>query len=155
MVFGLVASNGMKMPPVFLETGFRMGAKEYLDRILVNQVLPWVQSNFPNNNGYVFMQDGAPCHTAKSTQNWLGDHLNFWSKETWPPSSPDLNPLDFSIWAYVQARACAHQHSNIESLKESVSKEWSKMPASYIRTVCSKFRPRIEAVIEAGGGYID
>ena len=27
MVFGLVASNGMKMPPVFLKTGFRMGPR--------------------------------------------------------------------------------------------------------------------------------
>ncbi len=108
MVFGLVASNGMKMPPVFLKTRFRMGAKEYLDWILVNQVLPWVQSNFPNNNGYyVFMQDGAPCHTAKSVQNWLGDLSpslplslspslpKFLVERDWPPSSPDLNPLDF------------------------------------------------------------
>jgi hypothetical protein len=120
MMFGLVSSNGLKMPPVFLKSGFRMGAKEYLNRILIPHVLPWIKANFPNNNNVIFMQDGAPCHTAKLVQEWLSDNLKFWSKEIWPPSSPDLNPLDFSIWAFVQARACNHQHPNLESLRVSV-----------------------------------
>jgi transposase len=155
MMFGLVSSNGLKMPPVFLESGFRMGAKEYLNRILIPHVLPWIKANFPNNDNVIFMQDGAPCHTAKLVQEWLSENIKFWSKEIWPPSSPDLNPLDFSIWAFVQARACNHQHPNLESLRVSVLKEWTAMPESYIKNVCSKFRARIEAVIKAEGGYID
>ena len=117
MMFGLVSSNGLKMPPVFLESGFRLGAKDCLDRILIPHVLPWVKANFKNNENVVFVQDGAPCHSAKLVQNWLSENLKFWPKEVWPPSSPDLNPLDFSIWAYVQARACAQQHPNLESLR--------------------------------------
>jgi len=155
MMFGLVASNGLKMPPVFLEQGFRMGAKEYLEVILNSHVLPWIQDNFPDPSEIVFMQDGAPCHTAKSVQKWLRENLNFWSKEMWPPSSPDLNPLDFSIWAYVQAKACKSQHPNLEAMRIAVSKVWNNMSSSYIKKTCSKFRPRIEAVIEAEGGYID
>ena len=155
MMFGLVASNGLKMPPLFFKKGFRMGAKEYLDEVLQQHVLPWVQQNFPDQSEVVFMQDGAPCHTAKSVQKWLSDNLNFWHKGMWPPSSPDLNPLDFSIWAYVQSKAGKSQHPNLESMRLSVSKAWNNMSADYIRTTCSKFLPRIEAVIEANGGYID
>jgi transposase len=65
MMFGLVASNGLKMPPVFLEKGFRMGAKDYLDRVLKPYVLPWIQQNFQDQSELIFMQDGAPCHTSK------------------------------------------------------------------------------------------
>jgi inhibitor of nuclear factor kappa-B kinase subunit alpha len=155
MMFGLVASDGKKMPPVFLESGFRMGAKEYLNRILITHVLPWIQENFSDSDNIVFMQDGVPCHTAKTVQKWLADNVKFWPKEVWPPSSPDLNPLDFSIWAYVQSKACAQQHPNIDSLKDAVAKEWNNMEEGFIRTVCSRFRPRIEAVIKADGGYID
>jgi hypothetical protein len=155
MMFGMVASNGLKMPPVFLKQGLRMGAKEYLEEILQPHVLPWIQKNFPDLSEVVFMQDGAPCHTAKSVQKWLSDNLNFWSKDMWPPSSPDLNPLDFSIWAYVQAMAGKSQHLNLESVKRSVSKAWNSMSADYIRKTCSKFRSRIEAVVKANGGYID
>jgi hypothetical protein len=31
MMFGLVSSTGLKMPPVFLKSGFCMGAREYLE----------------------------------------------------------------------------------------------------------------------------
>ena len=32
----------------------------------------------------------------------------------WPPNSPDLNPLDYSIWSILEAKACANK--TIESL---------------------------------------
>ena len=67
------------------------------------------------------MQDGAPGHTAKIVQAWLKTNLNFWPKDVWPPSSPDLNPLDYSIWAFVQSRACKSSHPNLEALKSSIS----------------------------------
>jgi hypothetical protein len=73
----------------------------------------------------------------------------------WPPNSPDLNPLDFSIWSYIQTRACNKKHSTIEALKKSIRREWAQMPEAYIRKVCSRFRPRIEAVIAAEGGHIE
>jgi hypothetical protein len=47
MVFGLIASNSLKMPPVFYKKGFQMGSKEYLTEILELHVLSWVCQNFP------------------------------------------------------------------------------------------------------------
>ena len=70
MVFGLLASNGLKMPPVFLPSGFRMGAKEYLDKVLRPHVLPWVQAKFGDDQNYVLMQDGVPCF--QQTQSKTG-----------------------------------------------------------------------------------
>ena len=155
MMFGLVASDGKKMPPVFLPSGLRMNSKEYLSHVLVPHVLPWITANYDDPRDPVFVQDGAPCHTAKITQKWLDENLNFWSKEMWPPSSPDLNPLDFSIWAKVQSDACKDSHPNKEALIKSVTKAWSNMSEDYIRKTCAKFRPRVEAVIECEGGYIN
>jgi len=73
----------------------------------------------------------------------------------WPPSSPDLNPLDFLILAYVQARAGKSQHPNLEAMKLSVTKVWNSLSPDYIKKTCSKFWPQIEAVIEAEGYCID
>lgn len=154
MVFGLIASNGLKMDPVFLPSGFRMGAVDYLEKILKPHVLNWIQNNFGDDENYVFMQDGAPGHTAKIVQAWLKTNLNFWAKDVWPPSSPDLNPLDYSIWAFVQSRACKSSHPNLEALKSSISSAWESMSEAYIRKTCGRFRARIEAVIEAEGGHI-
>ena len=49
---------------------------------------------------FVFQQDGAPAHTARQTQEWLGANTpDFIGKDEWPPNSPDLNPLDCCVWA--------------------------------------------------------
>ena len=51
-------------------------------------------------NKWIFQQDGANPHQHHLTQEWCRD--NFPSllidKNRWPPNSPDLNPLDYSIW---------------------------------------------------------
>ena len=49
-------------------------------------------------NEFTFQQDGATARTANETQQWCNNHFwNFWPKTRWPPNSPDLNPLDYSI----------------------------------------------------------
>ncbi len=41
---------------------------------------------------FIFQQDLAPAHTAKSTKIWLNDHSV--GVLDWPAISPDLNPID-------------------------------------------------------------
>ena len=61
----------------------------------------------------------------KKTEAWLKENMEFWPKDFWPPSSPDLNPLDYSIWAYVQAKACERSHPSVGALKASITKAWN------------------------------
>ncbi|QQP56923.1 Transposable element tcb2 transposase [Caligus rogercresseyi] len=61
------------------------------------QVLPLIKKQ-EWEDSYCFQQDGAPSHTTKLVQDWCHRSFeHFWSKDMWPPSSPDLNPMDFSI----------------------------------------------------------
>lgn len=154
MMFGLVASNGLKMPPVFIDTGVKINTEVYIG-ILKDRVLPWVKDNFSEDQYVVLQQDGAPCHTSNRTQHWLMDNLKFWPKDLWPPSSPDLNPLDYSIWAYVEARACKTSHPSVNTLKSNIARTWRVMPEDYVRKVCSSFRHRLEDVIAKNGGHIE
>ncbi len=41
---------------------------------------------------FIFQQDSAPAHTAKSTKSWLNDHGV--GVLDWPANSPDLNPRE-------------------------------------------------------------
>ncbi len=41
---------------------------------------------------FIFQQDLAPAHTAKSTKSWLNDHGV--GVLDWPANSPDLNPIE-------------------------------------------------------------
>jgi len=50
---------------------------------------------------FIFQQGGAPAHTAKVTQQWLqwlAVHCpDFIDKDSWPPNSPDINPVDYHV----------------------------------------------------------
>lgn len=154
MVFGLVSSDGKKMPPVFVPSGVRINTDRYLD-ILQKKVKPWIQANYPDGN-YVFQQDGAPAHTSKRTQEWLDANMEaFWPKDMWPPQSPDLNPLDYSIWATVEDSACKKPHPSVPALQRSIVRSWKQMTASYIKKTSEAFRSRLEAVVAARGGHIE
>ncbi|CAF3970916.1 unnamed protein product, partial [Rotaria magnacalcarata] len=45
------------------------------------------------------VKDDAKPHTHRLTQEWCAENFpDFNSKERWPPNSPDLCPLDYSLW---------------------------------------------------------
>jgi len=153
MMLGVVASNGEKMPPVWFKGGYRLTGTDYRD-ILATKVLPWIRKIAKGGN-YVFQQDGAPAHTSKTVQDWMSQNMTFWPKDFWPPQSPDLNPLDYSVWPHVESKACKDRHNNIEELKASVNSTWARMRKDYVRNVCKDFRPRLNRVIAAKGGCIE
>jgi len=46
---------------------------------------------------FIFQRDSAPAHLARETIELLSRMTpNF--IEMWPPNSPDLNPVHYSIW---------------------------------------------------------
>ena len=68
-----------------------------------------------------------------------------------PPSSPECNPLDYTIEAYLQARVNKTRHPNRDALVTVLRQEWRKIPTAKIKDWCSSFRPRLEAVIKNKG----
>ena len=154
MMLGVVASDGKKMPPYFFPQGLKIGTEAYL-KVLRTVVKPWIEANYPDG-GYIFQQDNAPGHASNKTQAWLLKNLaGAWSKGYWPPSSPDLNPLEYSVWSVVEARACATPHPNLDSLRLAICTELDNLSFAYLVKTCKSFRGRCEAVIEAEGGHIE
>lgn len=154
MVLGVIASDGQKCPPIFIDAGVRINAAMYQE-LLRSHVLPWLQARYPEGN-YVFQQDGAPAHTARTTQNFLAQHFtHYWTKEQWPPSSPDLNPLDYFFWARVEQKACRSAHSSLAELRAAITKAWIEIPSDEVATAARRFRRRLERVVDAQGDFIE
>ena len=73
----------------------------------------------------------------------------------WPPNSPDLNPLDYSIWSILEEKACSKPHPNLDSLKKALTKAWNEIPLETLIKTVDDFPKRLAACIAANGGYFE
>uniref|UniRef100_A0A7I4XXU5 DDE_3 domain-containing protein n=1 Tax=Haemonchus contortus TaxID=6289 RepID=A0A7I4XXU5_HAECO len=136
------------------DMGISRKSMERLKTILEDALLPWANSCF-NGRPWTFQQDSAPAHKAKVVQAWCKSELpDFISAEEWPASSPDLNPLDHDLWSYLESKACATPHPNLDSLKAALIREWDEIDDVLLRPVVDAFPKRLRAVVRAKGGRI-
>lgn len=153
MVLGVVSNKGDVMPPHVFEAGLRVNADVYLD-VLRNTVKPWMDE-VAGDRPYIWQQDGAPAHTAKKVQEWCKNSFPyFWEKDVWPPSSPDLNPLDFFVWGVAERDTNRSPHNTKQSLIDSIMEVFSNFDREAVVTACSRVRPRLEEVVDAKGDFI-
>ena len=154
MVFGVVPSEGHIMPPHIFEVGLKVNTKVYLD-VLKSVVIPWCNP-VAGGRPWVWQQDSAPAHKSKETQAWLQKECyDFVPFSHWPPSSPDLNPLDYFLWSYVVNITNMTSHNTKASLIAAIRRVFDKLPPALVEKACSQFRIRFKVVIEAEGGYIE
>ena len=73
----------------------------------------------------------------------------------WPPSSPDLNPLDYCIWGILEGRVNAKRHLSLESLKATLIREWEAFPMEVVRESIDAWRRRLKSAIAKIGGRFE
>ncbi len=76
------------------------------------------------NADFIFQQDLAPAHTAKSTKSWLNDHGV--GVLDWPANSPDLNIEN--LWSIVKRKMRNKRPKNTDELKATVKETWASIP---------------------------
>ena len=154
MIFGVVSSEGHIMPPHIFEVSFKVNTQVCLD-VLKSVVIPWC-NQVAGGRPWVWQQDSGPAHKSKETKAWLQKECyNFVPSSHWFPSSPDLNPLDYFVWSYVENITNMTSHNTKASLIAAIRRVFAELPPAPVEKACSQFRIRIEAVIEAEGGYIE
>lgn len=154
MVWWGVSYEGVT-PLHFCQQGVKVKAKNYQSDILETVVKPLSDTLF-HNKEWIFQQDSAPAHKAKTTQAWLRKNLpGFIAAEEWPSSSPDLNPLDYSLWTELELRACQKSHPNVDSLKRALIKAAKDIPLEKIRAAIDDWPERLKACIKNRGGHIE
>lgn len=139
----------------FCEKGVKTSAVVYQNTVLTNIVEPLSQTMFENRH-WIFQQDSAPAHRARSTQNWLiARGIDFIGHEDWPSSSPDLNPLDYKIWQHLEEIVCAKPHQNLESLRASLVKAAAEIDMNVVRAAIDDWPRRLRECIQNGGGHFE
>jgi len=109
-----------------------------------------------NGQKWVFQQDSAPAHKAKTTQEWLRRNVPaFVNAEDWPLGSPDLNPLVYKLWALLEEMACRKRHSNLDSLKRYLVKAAAEIPLEIMLVTIAEWPERLKACIGAEGSHFE
>lgn len=153
MVWAGVCRSG-KTPLFFIEEGVKVNQEVYKE-LLAQKVLVWANKHF-KDRFWTFQQDSAPSHTAKKVINFLVEKVpDIILPKDWPPSSPDLNPMDFSIWGILEKNACKKPHKSISDLKRSLKREWRKIDLHTIQKAVLDFHKRVDQCIKTKGGIFE
>ena len=93
----------------------------------------------------IFRQDGAPAHRSARAQKWCQEHFhNFWTKDTWPGNSPDLNPikelgfksgLKSSLGIMQQEPEKTKASSNLQQLQKDLKRTWARMSPQTLKSL--------------------
>jgi len=80
----------------FVDPGTKINGAYYHDILLRQKLLPAIRRVSGKN--FIFQQDSAPAYRARETVEVLRRETHdFISPDSWPPNSPDLNPVDYEI----------------------------------------------------------
>ncbi|KAK3535748.1 hypothetical protein QTP70_021048 [Hemibagrus guttatus] len=126
---------------------WRKGGEAHSPKILEHFMLPSADQLFEDAH-FIFQQDLAPAHTAKSTKSWLNDHGV--GVLDWPANSPDLNPIE-NLWGIVKRKMRKKRPKNADELKATVKETWASIPPQQCHKLITSMPCRIEAVIKAKG----
>ncbi len=146
MFWGCFSGKYGKGPGIFWEKDWGKINKESYCAHTVPIVHGWCTLN----DGQVFMQDGAPGHSAQFTRDELysrGIRVIFW-----PPYSPDLNPIE-TIWCIMKDYLAAHfpEKMSYDRLREAVKEAWEAIKSDVFFDLLATMHDRCQAVIDANG----
>ncbi|GFW32388.1 transposable element Tcb2 transposase [Trichonephila clavipes] len=126
-----------------------MRQDQYKD-VLQNRLIPQLEEWFPNGESCIFMQDGAPCHTAWSIKAFLAEQIILLLD--WPGDSPDMNTIE-NVWELMKREVAKDVITNKTQLLERiihVGNHHPQMQETVLFCIDSMSR-RIEALIAAKG----
>jgi len=76
--------------------------------------------------------------------------------EIWPSNSPDLNPVDYSIWSILQEKVYRSRIHDVKELKERLLSEWRLLDHTIIAVAAiAQWCSHLNACVCGNSGQFD
>lgn len=111
--------------------------------------------------GMWYQNDGCPAHYARNVRQYLNEQFpRRWIGRlgpiSWPPRSPDLNPVDFFYWGALKDLVYASSITSIDQLQERINSAAEQINnAGYTRRIKRSFIKRCRMCIRAEGRHFE
>ena len=141
--------RGGKIPLYFYDGTLK--SRDYIE-VLRDTYLGYLRRVHGEGTALTLVQDHAKCHMSNDTKAWL-HRLGIQWLDTWPPRSPNINPIE-NLWGYLDARVAERRPSDKIELRNIVESEWEKISLPLLQNLIDSVPNRIHMVAEANGGFI-
>ncbi|GFW19218.1 DUF4817 domain-containing protein [Trichonephila clavipes] len=97
------------------------------------------------------LQDGATCHTARTTIDLLKDTFNDHiisrlKPVNWPPKSCDLTPLDYFLWGYVNSLVYADKPQTLDYLEDNIRRVIADIRSQMLEKVIENWTSSLDYI---------
>jgi hypothetical protein len=133
-----------------------MNTTQYATEILEPHLVPFIYSLPGNPEDYQTVEDGLRVHTAKLCQEYRKEYGI--TRMDWPPSSPDLNPIE-NAWALLKVRLRKRQQdpskrfNTEEEFIQAAQEEWEKLDWAAVDKSIDSMNKRVQQVLKKHGGH--
>ena len=104
---------------------------------------------------WTFQQDGAKPHTHHLTQAWCRQNFpSIIDKDHWPPNSPDLNPLDYSIWDEFAQQINWPKVQSKKTLIDELKRAVKRIRPTVVLESCESWTNRLYRLSNNNGDYL-
>ena len=123
--------------------------------VLLKTLLPEGQRIFRSNNiaTWTFQQDNDPAHVVAQSVIKIFNNAhssNISLLKSWPPSSPDLSPIE-NLWGIMQSKIEAKGCKNFAEFKDALHDEWKSASKHVLRSLLNSVNKRLASCLKLGG----
>jgi len=107
-------------------------------------------------HNFILQHDSTPVHRARDTIALLRRETpDFISPDQWPPNSPDMNPVDYKIWAVMQQWVYEKRVNDVDELCQRLLSVWHSIGQNVIDEAIDEWRARLTTCVRTKGGHFE
>ena len=108
-----------------------------------SEIFEKLTDRYGATQSFIFQQDSARPHTAKSTEAFLAGCAVTLPKEIhWPSNSPDLNVIE-NMWAIIKSQINYGAIKDADSLYLEAKRVWDSVDMETVNKLIRDFDPRL------------